>query len=105
MTKVKSTAINTDKLLCLALVGIILSGVALYVYFLSASIVHVVIRKEISQDLALLHTEISQLETAYIEAQHRVSDEIASLDGYAPVVSKTFIDRSAGSLVLSDAAR
>jgi len=102
MTKAKNKFIPKDKIICLSLCGLIVSLVFLYIYFLSASIVHVVIRKEANQDLVALHSAISQLETEYIDAQHQVSDEIASLEGYAPVTHKVFIDRTPGSLVLSD---
>lgn len=101
MTKAHTTTMNKDKIICLSLFGVVIAGITFYLYFLSASIVHVVIRKEINQDLVLLHTEIGQLESEYIDAQHRVSAEIASLEGYTTVAEKIFIDRSAGSLVLS----
>lgn len=93
--------ILTDKIVTLTLCGCLVSLFALYMYLIGASVVHVVIRKEVNQDLVTLHTEISLLETAYIESQHRVSDEIASLEGYETIVSKVFIDRTPSSLVLS----
>lgn len=77
---------------------------ALYIYFLSLSVTHVVMRKEIQQDISQLNSEISALESRYIAAQHRVSDEIASLQGFQPVEEKIFIDRSEAVLVLSTEA-
>ena len=101
MNRVKVDSINTDKVLCLTFCVAVVALFLLYIYFISASVVHVVIRKEINQDTVTLHTQISQLETEYIDAQHRVSDEIASLEGYDKVVNKFFIDRTPSSLVLS----
>ncbi len=72
-----------------------------YVYFLSASVVHVVMRKEIGQEIAQLGSEVSELEANYIEAQHAVSDEIASHRGYVVVEDKTFIRKTDATLVLS----
>ncbi len=74
----------------------------LYMYFLSASVVHVVIRKEVNQDIVKLNSEIAELEAEYIFAQHRVSNRIATLEGYQEVDAKVFIDRTQPSLVLSD---
>ena len=72
----------------------------LYIYFISASIVHVVIRTEISQDITMLSSEISSLESSYIEAQHKVSSDIATLQGYQVTPKKVFINRNPDSLVL-----
>jgi DNA-binding NtrC family response regulator len=92
---------NTEKITCLTLLALSLALVALYMYFVSASVVHVVIRKETNQAAVALNSEISQLENQFIDAQHRVSGEIASLQGYTDVTDKIFIDRTPSTLVLS----
>lgn len=71
-------------------------------YFLSASVVHVVMRKETNQEIASVSSHVSQLESRYIEAQHRVSDDIASMHGYVVAEEKIFIDRTEKSLVLGE---
>lgn len=71
-----------------------------YVYLLSATVMHVVIHKEITQDTKALHSEISALEATFIAQQHTVSEAIANLDGYVPIERKVFIDQNAGTLVL-----
>lgn len=101
MTKTKTQTINYEKIACLSLFSLCVGFLVMYMYFLSASVVHVVIRKEFNQDVVVLSSEISELETQYIEAQHHVSDKIASMDGYSEVSEKIFIDRTADSLVLS----
>lgn len=77
----------------------------LYVYFLSMSVVHVVMREEVQQEVARLNTQISQLEARYISAQHKVSQQVAQLEGFAEVTDKVFIDRSDDTLVLSVSSR
>ncbi len=74
----------------------------LYIYFVSSSISQVVLRKELAHDMVVLNTQIADLESKYINAQHQVSQTIASLDGFTPVETKIFIDRSADTLVLSE---
>jgi len=93
---------NLQKQVCIALVGLSVLLFATYIYFISASIVHVVIRTETSQELKKVSSEISLLEARFIEAQHRVSSDVASLQGYTETSNKIFIDRTEPSFVLSD---
>ncbi len=72
-----------------------------YMYFVSASIVHVVVRKEIHTEISRMHSTISGLEAAYIEKQHSMSNELASLQGFRPAEEKIFINRTLGTLVFS----
>jgi uncharacterized small protein (DUF1192 family) len=72
-------------------------------YFLSLSVVHVVMRKETDQKISLLRSEISNLEASYIEAKHQISARVASLDGYENNQEKIFISRVEPSLVLNSA--
>lgn len=73
---------------------------ASYMYFVSASVVHVVMRKETSQQLAELGSYVSQLEAQYIEAQHMVSEDIATMRGYVAVTDKVFIDKADTALAV-----
>ncbi len=93
---------NLEKKLCIALFSIALVFFAVYIYLVSASVVHVVIRSEILQDSKKLRSEIALLEGRYIRAQHNISSEIASLEGYTEISKKVFIDRSVSIFVLAD---
>ncbi len=73
-----------------------------YLYFLNMSVVHVVMRKEASQDISALKTEIAVLETSFIEAQHIIANRIATLEGYDTDTAKVFVTRGETSLVLRD---
>lgn len=101
MTKAQTQFIFTEKAIFMSLTCLCLLLFSLYVYFVSASVVHVVMRTEIDQEVTKIASEISELEGRYIEAQHRVSSDIASLQGYQKTDAKIFIDRSKDSLVLS----
>lgn len=93
---------NIEQKMCIGLGALCLMLFAMYIYFISASIVHVVIRTEVSQDVKKVSSEINLLEGRYIEAQHKVSSDIASLQGYTQTSKKVFIDRSAPAFVMSD---
>jgi uncharacterized membrane-anchored protein YitT (DUF2179 family) len=92
---------HTEKILGFSLCALCILLSTLYMYFVSASVVHVVMRKELDQEIARISSEISILENDYIKAQHKVSSDIASLQGYKKTAQKIFIDRSSDSLVLS----
>ncbi len=72
-----------------------------YVYFVSTSVAHVVMRKEVDTNISALSTTVSQLEAKYIEIQHSVSNDIATHKGYIVADSKIFIDKTEDTLVLS----
>ena len=91
-----------QKQICLMLVFVCVALFASYIYLISASIVHVVIRTESSQELKKVDSEIALLESRYIEAQNKVSSEIASLDGYTEIAKKVFIDRSVASFAMAN---
>ena len=70
-------------------------------YFLSATVVHVVMQKETTRAIYALHSEIASLEAEYIDRQHAISEEIATLHGFVGIESKIFVDKGDTSLVLS----
>lgn len=94
--------IPTDKIYILGAFSLLVFLFILYIYFVSASVVHVVIRQEIQQQIGTMHSQISKLETDYIRAQHTVSEDIAALSGYVDATDKVFIHKAKDTaLVLS----
>lgn len=77
---------------CLAL--LILTIVA-YMYFLSMSVVEVVVRKDTLQDITRLRSDIAFLESSYIKANYEISQKVALTGEFAAVKDKTFIKKSA----------
>ena len=79
--------------------------VVLYMYFLSMSVVHVVLRKEINHTVGETESQIATLEASYIESQHKVSDKIAALNTFTETDAKIFVSRGPNVPVLTDARR
>lgn len=79
--------------------------VTLYMYFLSMSVVHVVLRKEVIQKTAAVESQIASLEASYITAQHTVSNKMAALENFTQNDTKVFIQRNESTLVFSDTTR
>lgn len=91
---------NERRLIYIALL-LILIGFLAYIYFVSASIVHVVMHKEVDRKIAERSSIIGDLEATYIASQHEVSADIASLHGFTTDAKKIFLDPSPSTLVLS----
>lgn len=96
-----AATIQKEKRYLMVACGVMLGLFVLYVYFLSATVVHVVVRKEVTKDITELYTQISNLEAEYIDAQHSVSGRLSSLDGFVETQQKIFIDRRPSTLVLN----
>lgn len=100
--RAQTTLYERERKWFFAALALVLVTVSLYMYFLSASVVHVVMRKEVDKEIASLSSDVGALEASYIEAQHSVSEDIASLKGYKKTEDKIFIDRTAGTLSLKN---
>lgn len=105
MTKRKINSIINEKRLFLGLLGLFVGLVGLYMYLVSATVMHVVLQTELKQEAKHVTSEISMLENKLILAQHKVSADIASMQGFTAVSKKVYIDRTPDSLVLSGANR
>jgi hypothetical protein len=102
MKKYSNTTVYKDesRLFYFAL-AIFVVTVCAYMYFVSSAIAHVVMRKEADSQISGLTTKVGELEAAYIERQHTISSEIASLQGFIVTDTKIFIDKTKDTLVLS----
>ena len=61
----------------------------------------VVMRKEIDSQLSVLNSSVSKMEAQYIEIQHSVSSDFATLQGFVVNKDKIFIDRTNNTLLLT----
>ena len=101
ITRTSNTLYEQERMWFFGALSAVLVTVFCYMYFLSTSVVHVVMRKEIDKEFSSLSSSVGSLEAEYIEVQHAVSEDIASLKGYERTDTKIFIDRTAGTLSLS----
>jgi len=95
MTKSRETISYSPYTLgLLVLIGLGLVG---YLYFLNLSVVHVVIRKEVMQDLQDTKNQIALLETEYISAQHKIAANMAEVSKFQEGQTKVFVMRDASA--------
>jgi hypothetical protein len=94
--------IQTEKRYVVLATGLLLCLGAVYMYLLSATVMHVVVRKETTQSMKEVNSQIAALETEYIKAQHAVSERVAALPGFVLTPDKIFIERNETTLVVRD---
>ena len=82
--------------------GACLLIVFVYMYLVSMSVVYVVMRKEVDNQIATVSTQVSELEETYIEKQHNLSIAIATELGFIVTEKKIFIDKTEDKFVLSN---
>lgn len=104
-TRVATPLYRSNTMYATLLVVTFFGLIALYMYFLSMSVVHVVLRKEASHVASTLESEIAFLEAEYIESQHLVSNEMARLAQFSETSEKIFVTAQAPTLVYSDINR
>jgi hypothetical protein len=71
-----------------------------YVYYLSAAVVHVVVREEIDADIARTTQLINDLEARYIEARRHITFEKAADRGFHTTSENVYLARTPTNLVL-----
>jgi len=87
----------------LCLLALSLCAVVAYVYFLNMSVVHVVVQKQLANDMQDMKNEIALLESQYITAQHTITARMATIEGVSAERNKVFVARdSRDSLVVNE---
>lgn len=105
MTRKTTTPYCRERRIFFAAFSLLLILFCAYIYFVSASIVHVIVRKEIDREAAYLSSRIGDLETAYIAAQQAIDDRTVSARGFNLAQTGTVYVRQVDTnpvLVLND---
>lgn len=71
-----------------------------YIYFVAASVLHVVVRQDVDMRSAAVRSELASLETTLIAAQHEISNRLALQNGYSEEDDKVFIHRDGDDVAL-----
>ena len=78
----------------IALFCAVLCSIGLYIYFVSATIVHAVIAKDAQQEIMNAHSRIAELEVAYLSQKDTITPSLAHELGFIDVTAKHFVERS-----------
>lgn len=92
--RTKTLQINIfEKRVLTALLIMIFILVCFYGYFISKSIVNVIVREEISNDVVAVSSAISELEFKYINHKNTINREYAETAGFTNITAKKFVAR------------
>lgn len=99
-TYTKTTPYARKRTVFFALLAVLFILFGTYIYFVSASIVHVIVRKEVDQNMAQVSSQISDLESRYIEAKHAIDEERIAALGFVESPERVYIQKAPTNLVL-----
>jgi len=80
--------------LTMALVSIIMLLVVAYVYFVAAAVLAAVMHQDHERTAMAVRSEIAELETQLITAQHTISSRLAVETDFAATEQKIFLERA-----------
>ncbi|MBI4086475.1 hypothetical protein HY416_00630 [Candidatus Kaiserbacteria bacterium] len=100
MTQKLTTPYHQTQRLFFVALSIFLILFGLYVYFISASVVHVIARKEVDREITYLHSHISDLESSYIDAKQAIGEDTIGQYGFVPAPKKVYVVKAPDNLVL-----
>jgi hypothetical protein len=83
-------------LICLAIIA--------YLYFVGASVLNIIARKEAAQKTTALQGSVAQLEKQYFTLSSAVTPDTASALGLAPITNAQFVYRPGATAIASHAA-
>jgi len=75
------------------LAGLLVTLLILYSYLVSQSIVNVLVRQNIEQEIATLNSTVGSLESDYIVRKERINLAYAHMLGYEDIEDKSFVVR------------
>jgi hypothetical protein len=73
-----------------------------YVYFISVSVVHVVLRQEAVVEIAALNSRISEYEAQYLTAKHSIDATRAAAHGFHTIAHTYYIAADGGKVSRGD---
>ncbi len=82
-----------EQLIFKVLLGALVALACSYVYFVGATILNVIARKEAVAETASLETQVSKLENSYLAASKSVSPSDGARLGLAPLTQSSFVYR------------
>lgn len=92
--RTKTLQINIfEKRALTALIAMIFILLGFYGYFISKSIINVIVREEINNDIVRIGSAISELEFEYIAHKNTINKEFAISAGFKNIASKKFVAR------------
>lgn len=92
--KTKALQINIFEKRMFAILAImIFTLLGFYGFFISKSIINIIVREEMNNDIVTINSIISNLEFKYIMRKNTINKEYAEVIGFKTIVNKKFVNR------------
>ncbi len=83
----------TERIILNTLIGLLVACIAGYFYFVAASVVHVMNRKEALTESSRIESTISTLENRYFALSHAITPSSGTSLGLAPIAKIDYVHR------------
>lgn len=101
MTHTNTTPYQTKKRLFFMALSTLFIFFGMYVYFVSASVVQVIARKEVEREIVKVNSHIGDLESDYINAKKAITADTLARHGFVVAsADKVYVQKAATNLVL-----
>ena len=91
--KKRALQYERDQKIIWGLGGTLIVLFGLYIFFVSSSVVYVVLREEIASELANIHAETAELESEYLSLRNGINKSLATELGFVATEYKGFAER------------
>lgn len=99
MKKFNIQAIEIEKIVTIGLLAILAVAAVSYAYFVNKTVLHVVERKDLQEEIALSSARIAEMEYAYMQEKSQLTQEYAYTLGFREVKEQHFVTRGSGDVV------
>ncbi len=101
MTRTNTTPYRKEQRLFFSALSLFILLFSLYIYFISAAVVHVVARKEIDRELAQVNSHIGDMESTFISVKQAITPETIGQYGFTNAAQKkVYVAKAPANLVL-----
>lgn len=101
MTRHTTTPYCTERRVFFGALALLIALFGAYIYFVSASVVHVVVREETDKKISYVTSRIGDLESQYLAVQQAITEEDLAQYGFVDApAEKVYVRKAPDNLVL-----
>lgn len=93
MTQAISYIYNDKKIFSILLISVVFSWAA-YLFLVNHTVLNVVHREKMTENISVLQARLSEMETSYISKKNSISLDYAYSEGFKEVSDTQFIERA-----------
>lgn len=95
----KLQSIEIEKAITFGLLAILAISAISYAYFVNKTVLHIVARKDLKEEVALASARIAEMEYEYMQTKSELTQEYAHTLGFREVEKPHFVTRGSADVV------